>query len=447
MNEQNPYDGPPQPGPPPGWPGQSGYPGQPGQPGPAGPPGPVQPGQAPPGQAPGGYAFGPFAPQGGGGQPPPYGPGPYPPGPYGPGGPYPGPGQSPGGPPAPASGRKLWLIIGAAALALLLIGIVAVVALTRGSDDPDPTASQIPTSGPNPQSPNAQPSDPPSSAPPATTATAADAVQGYLQALASGNAQAALAYAAEPPADDTLLTKEVFAQAYRGAPITDIVVDPPIGVNPGSVTASYQLAGDQVDESFSVQKVGEAWKINQVAAEVDIALVRALKVPVVVNGVRVKSDTLYALPGAYKVTTGIKILSWGSNNVVTVRGPNTPVDTYDLSPQLTKSGKKALISATKKNFTGCLKAKKLKPKGCPFKQSDGGYNIQQSTIKWRRVGADPFKKAKVNAYGTSASVVIKFKVALTASCRGGAARCTGDYAGTNVAIYNLTKKLKPKWTL
>ena len=430
MNEQNPYDGPQQPGPPPGWSGQSGYPGQPGQ------PGPPQPGQA----SGGGYAFGPFAPQGGGGQPPPYGPGPY-----GPGGPYPGPGQPPtlqppaSPPPAsPGGGRRLWLIIGAAALALLLIGIVAVVALTRaGSDDPDPTASQVPTTGPNTQT----------SAPPTTTATAADAVQGYLQALASGDGAGALAYAATPPADDTLLTKEVFAQAHRGAPITDIVVDPPSGVNPGSVNASYQLAGDQVDETFTVQKVGDVWKIDKVAAEIDIALVRALKVPVVVNGVKVKSDTLYALPGAYKVTTGIKTLSWGSNDVVTVRGPSTPVDTYELNPKLTSSGKKALIKATKKNFSSCLKAKKLKPKGCPFKQSDGGYRIQESTIKWRRVGADPFKKATVNSFGTSASVVIKFKVALSATCRGGAARCTGDYGGTNVAVYDLTKKLKPKWTL
>ena len=406
---------------------RSPQPGQPGQ------PGPPQPGQVPGG----GYAFGPFAPQGGGGQPPPYGPGPY-----GPGGPYPGPGQPPAGPPpaSPGGGRKLALIIGAAALALLLVVIVAVVAFTRsGSADPDPTvvASQLPTTGPNTQT----------SAPPTTTATAADAVQGYLQALAGGDAKAALAYAATPPADDTLLTKEVFAQAHRGAPITDIVVDPPTGVNPGSVTASYQLAGDQVDETFNLQKVGDVWKIDQVAAEVDIALVRALKVPVVVNGVKVKSDTVYALPGAYKVTTGIKNLSWGSHDVVTVRGPNTPVDTYDLNPKLTSGGKKALIKATKKNFTSCLKAKKLKPKGCPFKQSDGGYRIQESTIKWRRVGADPFKKATVSSYGTSASVVIKFKVALSATCRGGAARCTGDYGGTNVAVYDLTKKLKPKWTL
>jgi len=401
MTEQNPYGGPPQ---------------------------PVQPH--------GGYAFGPFAPPTGGSQPPPYDPGPY-----GPGGPYPGQppvGPAPGGP-RPGRGR-LWLVIGAAALALLLLGLVAVVLLARsGSPDRDLTApgSQVPTSGPNPQT----------SAPPASTPTPADAVQGYLEALAAGDAQAALAYAAEPPADDTLLTNEVFAQARRSAPVTDIAVEPPTGVNPGSVNASYRLAGDHVDETFTVRKVGTAWKIDRVAAEVDIGLARALKVPVVVNGVKVKSDTLYALPGAYRVTTGLTSLSWGANPVVTVSGPNAPVDIYELNPRLTKSGKKALIAATKKNFTTCLKARKLKPKGCPFKQSDGGYRIQESTITWRRVGPDPFKKATVSSYGTSASVVLTFKVALAASCRGGAARCTGDYAGTNVAVYDLTRKLKPTWTV
>ena len=428
MKEQNPYGGPPGPpsGPPPGWPGQSGYPGQP-------------PGIAQPGQPHDGYVFGPFAPQGGGGQPPPYGPNPY-----GPGGHYPGPpmGPPPGGPlpggpqpggPQPSRG-KLWLIIGAATLALLLVGTVAVVALTRfGSPDRDVTvpSSQPPTSGPNTQ----------------TTPTPADAVQGYLQALAAGDAEEAVSYAAEPPADDTLLTPEVFAQARRAAPISDIAVEPPGGVNPGSVNASYQLAGEHVDETFTVREVGGAWKIEKVAAEVDIGLARALKVPVVVNGVRVKSDTLYALPGAYTFTTGLKTLSWGANDVVTVSGPNAPVDTYKLNPQLTKSGRSALIAATKKNFTTCLKAKKLKPKGCPFKQSDGGYRIQESTITWRRVGPDPFKKAKVTSSGTSASVVLTFTVALSASCRGGAARCTGDFSGTNAAVYDLTRKLKPTWTI
>jgi len=427
MNEQNPYDGPP-PGGPSGWPGQGGPPGPPG-------PGPEQPS--------GGYAFGPFAPQDASGQLPPYGPGPY-----GPGGQYPG--QPPAGPPpGPKAGRaKLWLVIGAATLALLLIGIIAVVALTRAaSPDPAPdpaatatatetaTASQAPTTGSNTQ------------APPPTTATAAEAVEGYLQALARGDAAAALAYAAEPPADDTLLTQKVFAKARRAAPVSRIVVEPPSGVNPGSVNASYRLAKEQVQETFTVQRVGDVWKLDKVAAEIDVALVRALKVPVVVNGVRVESSTVYALPGAYTITTGLKTLSWGSRNVVTVRGPNAAVDTYRLNPKLTKRGKKALIAATKKNFTNCLKAKKLKPKGCPFKQSDNGYRIQESTITWRRVGPDPFKKAIVTSFGTSASVAITFKVAMSATCRGGAARCTGDYGGTNVANYDLTKKLKPKWTL
>ena len=317
------------------------------------------------------------------------------------------------------------------------------VALIRaGGEDPGVTASQVPTTGPNPTT-----SAPPSSGAPPATGTAADAVQGYLQALANGNAVAALAYAAQPPPDDTLLTAEVFAQARRAAPVSNITVDPPSGVNPGSVDATYQVGGDQVDETFTVTKVGAAWKIDKVAAEVDIALIRALKVPVVVNGVRVKSDTVYALPGAYKVTTGLKTLSWGSNDVVVVTGPSAPVDTYELNPKLTSGGKKALIAATKKNFNGCLKAKKLKPKGCPFKQSDGGYDIEESTVTWRRVGADPFKKATVSSYGTSATVVITFKVAMSASCRSGTSRCTGDYGGTNVATYDLTKKLKPKWTI
>ena len=77
--------------------------------------------------------------------------------------------------------------------------------------------------------------------------------------------------------------------------------------------------------------------------------------------------------------------------------------------------------------------------------SESGNNVQQSTVRWTRSGADPFKKAVVRSYGTSAGVTITFKVKVAATCNGGA-RCTGSYSGTNSAIFDVTKKLKPKWS-
>ena len=60
-----------------------------------------------------------------------------------------------------------------------------------------------------PTGPGTQPTAPPAAA------KASDAVNGYLQALAAGNVATALSYAAEPPADKTLLTTEVFAGPGR----------------------------------------------------------------------------------------------------------------------------------------------------------------------------------------------------------------------------------------
>lgn len=194
-----------------------------------------------------------------------------------------------------------------------------------------------------------------------------------------------------------------------------------------------------------MEKVGDVWKLSQVAAPLDFSGLETLNVPTVVNGKKVKSSTFDVLPGAYTITTGLKHLHLGSKNVFTVTGPSYQAATYDLQPKLTKDDKKASIAAAKKSFGTCLKTKSLRPKNCPFSVRSNGNNISTSTIKWTQQGSDPFKKARVEIYGTEAYVSATFKVGFRASCNGGTT-CSTTINGTSRARVSLRKDtLKARW--
>lgn len=447
MSDNNPYGGGPQgpygPGQGPGGPQQGGVP----QPGPQqGGPGPQQgaPGQGwgppayppqgqpgyPPqgpaqGQPGGGYAFGPFAPAGQPGQP------------YGPYGAPMQPGQ-PGGPPAgpgPKRRSKLPIILGAALLALILLGVAVVALVGRTKATVTPPYSTQQQTDPA-QSPSA----------PAGAATkASDAVNGYLQAVAAGKTAEATAYGVSEPTDKSLLNPKIVAESRRRAPITNISVPELADPYATTVPASYRVGKTQVNESFDVLKVGDSWKLSQTAARMDLIEAKS-SLPLLVNGVKINSNTAYALPGTYSFTSGHKYMNFGSKSVVTVKSPSDDPETYAIRPTISSSGRKAIVAATKKNFTSCLKKHSLSPKGCPFHLTDGGYHIKKSSVRWKRTGSDPFKKPKIYTYGAQASVTIKIKVSMKASCTG-YANCTGRTSGLNTAYFNLASdsaKLR-KW--
>jgi len=426
MSSNDPYG--PYPGP--SGPGQPGQPG-PGQPGPGQPPGGVPSGppspygypQQPPRQPlpPSGYTFGPFAPQGQPSGPGPYGP---PPG-YGP--------PPPAGPPPKRSNTKVALIAGAVALVVLGGGTGIVLASQAGGTSPDPTATTRSVPG---QSASSGVPLPP-------TSSASDAVTGYLQALASNDADAALAYSAEPLAGGGTLSRKVLAASNRRAKLTGIDVPTVTDANATAVDATYKLGSRTVTETFAVVLVGTDWKLKQVVAEVSLAADREPGVPMKINGATVKSDTVSLFPGSYVVTSGLKTLSYGSHNTLLVKRP-TDLPTSRLKVTLTSAGKKVGRAAAKKSYESCLQAKSTQPKGCPFGLSAGSFKINKSTVKWQQRGSDPFEKAKFLLLGRVVGVKIKMDVVMNADCTisGRPATCTGDVKQPRVGYVIVTKPKK-----
>jgi hypothetical protein len=380
-----------------------------------------------------GYSFGPFAPEqqqsGWGGSPP---PGQY-------GGPnreyHPGPARQ--APQQPKSRTKILIIIGAAALAVILMAVAVIVA-TRDKPSANPQDGQ---------NPGGQQTNPQQSGAPQSTPRPSDAVAAYLQALAAGDAAAALSYAADPAPAGPLLTNEVLAESRDRAELSEIDVPVVDDQNAKSVSATYTLGSTVVNESFDVVKAAGTWKLSRAVKDIDLAFIVDGPVPVKINGVKVTEESVAVLPGSYQFTTGLPYVGFGSKNVVLVRSPYVDADTYNIQSKLTRSGKKAAIAAAKKSFYTCLKANSLTPKNCPQKFKSK-YSYNKSTITWRRTGKDPFRKPSVTFSGTQARIQVPIDLKLSGSCsyQSRSGNCSGSLTGTSVAVIKVTTKpLKVKW--
>ncbi|MET0694743.1 MAG: hypothetical protein ABWY56_12495 [Propionibacteriaceae bacterium] len=347
--------------------GPGGYPGQPNPygPGPQGPgqqaPGQQGPGQQGPGQP---WPGGPGQPMGPGGPGQPMGPG-GPGGPYGPGGQPPYGSVPPGG---KKSNSRLLIIIGAAVLALIILGIGAGVLINNRNK----TVATDPTDPNNPQS----------SAPAATKPS--DAVKAYLDALAAGQAATALSLGVDQPADKTFLTDAVLADSNKRAPITEINVPEVTDEYTYSVDASYKMGDQAVTDKYNVKKVGDSWKVQDTFAELNLTYARAKTLPMLINTVAVKTDKVRVFPGSYTFTSGNKYVNYGDEGTLLLTSPSEYPSLSDIKPTLSQAGETAFVAAIKTQVTACVKQKKLAPSGCPFGIKAADYQkFDEDTIEWK----------------------------------------------------------------
>ena len=394
--------------------------------------------------APGGPGYGPpngpgYGAPGGQGQPPgytgPYGdstgsPGTpaYPGGPGRPIGPG-GPGQplGPGGPGQPMgpggpkkSNSKALLIIGAAVLALIILGVGGgLLLLNRGNDVTGPPADP----GPG----NTSVPDPSTSSAPTTAAKASDAVNAYLEALAAGKADAALALGEETPADKTFLSDPVLADSNARAPITDINVPEVSDESSYKVDASYKIGEEAVNESFYVSKSGSGWKVKDTFAELNLGYSRSKTLPMVMNGVPVKTDKIRIFPGSYEFTSGSKFVDYGAENVLVLKSPSEYPSATDIRPTLSEAGSEAFIKSAKDQIAACVKKHELAPAGCPFGLTKtANQKVNEESVRWTLEG-DPFGNLKPrldyqNPAIAEASASMRFEFKATGESYGRAAK-------------------------
>lgn len=264
---------------------------------------------------------------------------------------------------SPRWGRRV-LVTLVAVLVSSLLGVLSGVALVGGrggGGDVSPTPA------------------PTTAAPTAPTATASAAVRGYLDALARGDAAAALAHAATQPADTSLLTDQVLSVSRAMAPITDVNV-PEVG-DAGSVEASYRVGSERVTESFSVTEVDGGFRLAEVVSELDVSSLRSDQLPLRVGGADVSGDRLTLFPGSYPVETGTPYVAYGTGALL-VAVPGRVLSSSELAPVLTEEGAEAFATLVEDELDQCLTETGPAPSGCPFEASVNSTHEVEGEGRW-----------------------------------------------------------------
>ena len=293
-------------------------------------------------------------------------------------------------PPAKKGSGRIFLVVGAIVLALIIIGVGAAILLNRttetANDPTDPTG----TGGPG----GSAPPGASTTAPPPASTKADESVKAYLEALAAGNSAVALSLAKDQPTNKSFLTDAVLAESNKRAPITEITVSPPDSEYDSSIEASYKMGGQQVNETFTVQKQGENFLLYDVTQDVNLETIRSRTLPMQINGVGVTSDKVDLFPGSYVFTSGSPYIAYGGGPMV-ITSPNDFASAYDHRPAITAAGTKAVVAAAKTKLAACAKQAKFKPSGCPFLniRENPGQNITESSLK-RRIVGNPFSNVE-----------------------------------------------------
>ena len=349
-------------------------------------------------------------------------------------------GSQPGPPAAPAPRRQNRLLIMAAVViaALVLTGVGVGIAVTSGRTGSG-TKTQAPTAGasdPTSQSPTAAPG----------ASLASDAVRGYLEAIAAGDATAALAYADQPPRSD-LLTDTVLAESKRRAPITAIDVPAVDDQNASAVTANYKIGSTRVSHTYQVIRTGTGqWKLAAVTAVVEIDYQPGAGMKI--NGAKLTGGLPELLPGSYAITTSSKYVKVGSATFV-VKGASTAIERHATPGSLTKAGKKLATSAAKKDLNRCLGTRAIAPKNCPFGVRSNGFKNNKSTVRWTVVGKDPFAKVKLKLDETNvivSSITIRLRFSSSCTRNGVPYICRADINNSAWATVPLAHPKKVHWS-
>lgn len=325
-------------------------------------------------------------------------------------------------------GNKLLLpiLIGAGALVLVIAVIAAVVGL-GGGQDPVAGGGGGGTGGKT------------------EGGTQSEVVQQYLEAVAAGDAAGALALAETQPTAATFLTNEALAASAKNGAITDIQVAQSSSEYSSRVEASFKIGDQQVTEEFSVRKVGDGYKLDDPATEVDLTNRRARTLPMLIDGTEVTTDKIRLFPGAYQFSTGTDYIGYGDELVYVKSNDDYRAASSIESPTITEKGTEAYIAAIDKSVKACLAKKELKPSGCPNQTSANGQKIKTSTIKWSvRSGSTENLKPRLdydNPTTATAYVGLSFKI--EAECDGGT--CTGSSYAGRASVDLTAEELAVKW--
>ncbi|HHV22368.1 MAG TPA: hypothetical protein GXZ30_12685 [Propionibacterium sp.] len=250
--------------------------------------------------------------------------------------------------------------------------------------------------------------------------------EAFFEALAQSDADKALTFAAETPeGNNDLLTRDVLMEANKRAALTGVGVDEtrlteetPGVWNTGTATVSYSLGEDPQTIDLPLRRVGAEWKVDQVAAPVNLGLNGPDRL---VNGVTVPPGAYNLFPGSYSVTSTNPLIGLDRTEFV-LDAPTASDTDWEPEPVLSDEGRTRSIEAGRRIIDDCMKVKELQPENCRFiLWEEQGLTIDRSSITYT-LKNDPFQDVEFRFNGATmtatATVPVTNEIRATATQNG-----------------------------
>lgn len=222
--------------------------------------------------------------------------------------------------------------------------------------------------------------------------TASGAVEGYLKALAKGDAEKALSMGINQPPDKTFLTDEVLKRQIEKMPITDIKI---LGEDEKSVHVTANFGDEAIDVEIYVKQSSDGlFKVEYPTYALNFGKAKAKGKAGVLDSLNILGKPLpdtgiaYLFPGAVEVTS--------TNPYIAIeyrRASYMPPDGWQYQPpeedadfelEITEEGKKAASKAILDALGECAKSSALNPPKCPAMENtfESDYGLVDGTAHW-----------------------------------------------------------------
>ena len=224
--------------------------------------------------------------------------------------------------------------------------------------------------------------------------TAGAAVEGYLEALSEGDANAALAFGSDQPATKDFLTDDVLKQQIEEWPITNIKI---LSADEDGDTARVHVVvnfGDQSsDQTLLVRKLDGRWKLVTAAAKVSLATSvlntnpatgePLPSAPISLFGKAIAAGSaVYVFPGWLDLGSTNEYLSVTAARPILLDGLITQAAAVpnSVQVQLSEAGSAAARKTVADAIAECATSTALSPPGCP--QNVPNPTLADGTAHW-----------------------------------------------------------------
>lgn len=297
--------------------------------------------------------------------------------------------------PAPGRNRKP-LIIALCAAATVILAVVLVVSLASTGD-----------SG---------------------SGKAGDAVKGYLDALARGDAAAALSYSSDQPGSDQFLTDAILKKQIARWPISGVKIlsdDSEHSLGFARVHVVAKFGENTSDVTMSVKKSGKSWKLEHAATKIEpLGTVDndALKT-LLFFGSPVGTAPVYVFPGYIDASSNNGNLAVKQKKLYLLDGLSASGGYFnDFDFALSDAGQSATMAAITAALSDCTKSTQLAPPNCPQRARDP--DIVDGTVTWGPPDTSALKLSFFDPYHLEARYSGDVLFPLTARTKSG-----GDKTG------------------